>query len=109
MNYGNVEIISRGNGNRVKVRSFLLKKNFWKNEFCNIFSENLLMGGLILGEKSAFNQELRTSFVDTGTIHIVALSGYNVTIIAEWLMKLFKFCPKISVSGWGSLRFYFLF
>jgi competence protein ComEC len=48
------------------------------------------MGGLILGEKSAFSEELRTSFVNTGTIHIVALSGYNVTIVAEWLMKIFN-------------------
>ena len=35
--------------------------------------ESLLMGGLILGEKSSFNEALRQSFVDTGTIHIVAL------------------------------------
>ena len=56
--------------------------------------ENIFMGGLILGEKSQFDQALRQSFVDTGTIHIVALSGYNVTIVAEWFMKLFKFLPQ---------------
>ena len=102
MNYGNVEIISRGNGNRVKSALFFVKEKFLeKMNFVISSPENLLMGGLILGEKSAFNQELRTSFVDTGTIHIVALSGYNVTIIAEWLMKLFKFLPQNLGIGVG--------
>ena len=50
------------------------------------------MGGLILGE-SIFSDELREKFINTGTIHIVALSGYNITIVAEWIMKLFKFLP----------------
>ncbi|MEK7459528.1 MAG: ComEC/Rec2 family competence protein, partial [Patescibacteria group bacterium] len=55
--------------------------------------ESLLMGGLILGERASFSDELREKFINTGTIHIVALSGYNITIVAEWIMKLFKFLP----------------
>ncbi len=65
--------------------------------------ESLFMGGLILGEKSQFDQSLRQSFVDTGTIHVVALSGYNVTIVAEWFMKLFKFLPQHLGIGAGIL------
>jgi competence protein ComEC len=56
------------------------------------------MGGLILGEKSSFSQALRQSFVNTGTIHIVALSWYNVTIVAEWIMKLFSQISFISLN-----------
>jgi competence protein ComEC len=59
------------------------------------------MNGLILGEKSAFSESLRQSFVDTGTIHIVALSGYNVTIVAEWIMKIFSSFPKNIGIGAG--------
>jgi len=59
------------------------------------------MGGLILGEKASFNEALRQSFVDTGTIHIVALSGYNVTIVAEWIMKIFSSFPKNIGLGAG--------
>src|SRR3989338_3431371 len=65
--------------------------------------ENLLMGGLILGEKASFNKDLRESFINTGTIHIVALSGYNITIVAEWFMKLFSFLPKNFGIGMGIL------
>ena len=92
-----IEIISRGNGNFIKSGLFSLKEKFLEEMNLAIQSpESLLMGGLILGEKSSFSEGLRQSFVNTGTIHIVALSGYNVTIVAEWLMKLFAKVPYVS-------------
>lgn len=102
MNYPNIEIVSRGNGNKIKSALFLVKEKFLeKINFVIPEPESLLMGGLILGEKSSFSPDLRQSFVDTGTIHIVALSGYNVTIIAEWIMKLFSSFPKNFGIGAG--------
>ncbi|MCX6752675.1 MAG: ComEC/Rec2 family competence protein [Candidatus Nomurabacteria bacterium] len=104
MSYPKIEIVSRGNGNKIKGALFFAKDKFLeKMNFAITAPENLLMGGLILGEKSSFNQALRQSFVNTGTIHIVALSGYNVTIVAEWLMKLFAFLPKNFGIGIGIL------
>jgi competence protein ComEC len=95
MGYPKVVIISHGNGNIIKSTLFSVKEKFLEKMNMAIPEpESLLMGGLILGEKSSFNQSLRQSFIDTGTIHIVALSGYNVTIVAEWIMKLFKFLPQ---------------
>jgi len=92
VDYPRVEIISHDNGNRIKEILFLVKNKFLEKINFSIPSpENLLMGGLILGEKSTFSEELRTNFINTGTIHIVALSGYNVTIVSEWLMKLFSY------------------
>ncbi|MES2315651.1 MAG: ComEC/Rec2 family competence protein [Patescibacteria group bacterium] len=95
MSYANIEILSHDNGNFIKSALFSVKEKFLdKMNMAIPAPENLLMGGLILGEKSAFDQSLRQSFVDTGTIHIVALSGYNVTILANWVMQLFKFLPQ---------------
>ncbi|MFA6177815.1 MAG: ComEC/Rec2 family competence protein [Candidatus Paceibacterota bacterium] len=92
MSYPTISIVSRGNGNSIQSILFSIKDKFLeKINFAINAPENLLMGGLILGEKSSFSQELRQNFVDTGTIHIVALSGYNVTIVAEWIMKLFSY------------------
>src|SRR3989344_762027 len=94
MNYPEIKIISQGNGNFIKSILFSIKNKFLEKINLSIRSpENLLMGGLILGEKASFSEELRKSFIDTGTIHIVALSGYNITIVAEWFMKLFSFLP----------------
>ena len=96
MSYPTIEIISRGNGSFIKSALFSIKEKFLEKMNLTIKTpESLLMGGLILGEKSDFDQALRQSFVNTGTIHIVALSGYNVTIVAEWIMKLFSQVPHV--------------
>lgn len=97
MSYPKIEIVSRGNGNKIQSILFSVKEKFLEKINSAITgSESLLLGGLILGEKASFSQDLRQSFVDTGTIHIVALSGYNVTIVAEWFMKLFAQVPYLS-------------
>ena len=102
MSYPKIEIISSGNGNFLKNALFSIKEKFLeKVNFAIPQPENLFMGGLILGEKASFDQAMTQSFINTGTIHIVALSGYNVTIVAEWIMKLFAFLPKNFGIGAG--------
>ncbi|MDD5720873.1 MAG: ComEC/Rec2 family competence protein [Candidatus Pacebacteria bacterium] len=116
MGYPRIEIVSlgrsqtgeaRGNGNVIQSALFQIKDKFLeKINFAINAPENLLLGGLILGEKSSFSQDLRQSFVNTGTIHIVALSGYNVTIVAEWIMKFLAkvpYAPKNFGIGMGIL------
>ncbi len=94
VNYPIIEIISNGHGNKIKSTLFFIKEQFLeKINFVIKNPENLLMGGLILGEKSSFDESLKQNFINTGTIHIVALSGYNITIVAEWFIKLFAFLP----------------
>lgn len=102
MSYPKIEILTHDNGNKIKSALFSIKDKFLDKINLSIESpESLLMGGLILGEKAAFGEDLRQSFVDTGTIHIVALSGYNVTIVAEWIMKIFGFLPRHLGIGVG--------
>ena len=102
MNYPKIEVISHRNGNFIKSALFYAKEKFLDKINLTIREpESLLMNGLILGEKSSFNESLRQSFVDTGTIHIVALSGYNITIVAEWIMKVFSSFPKNIGIGAG--------
>jgi competence protein ComEC len=43
--------------------------------------EASLASGLILGEKSFISPEFKRALQDSGTSHIIALSGYNITII----------------------------
>jgi len=40
-----------------------------------------LAGGLLFGSKRSIPDELKNNLADTGLTHIIALSGYNVTII----------------------------
>ncbi|OGI90248.1 hypothetical protein A2911_02035 [Candidatus Nomurabacteria bacterium RIFCSPLOWO2_01_FULL_40_15] len=102
MSYPRVEIISHNNGNKVKIALFSAKEKFLeKMNFAISEPESLLMGGFILGERSSFGTEMRQKFIDTGTIHIVALSGYNVTIVSEWIMRAFSFLPINLAFGAG--------
>ncbi|HNW71334.1 MAG TPA: ComEC/Rec2 family competence protein [Candidatus Paceibacterota bacterium] len=92
MKYPKIKFLASGEGNKIKATLFQVKEKFLEKINTEIVEpENLLMGGLILGERASFSEELRKNFINTGTIHIVALSGYNITIIAEWIMKLFMF------------------
>lgn len=87
--------ISEDNANSLKSFLFKIKNSFVEKINLNIPPfESTLMNGLILGERSSFSDSLREDFIKTGTIHIVALSGYNVTIIAEWFMKVLYFLPQ---------------
>ncbi len=63
--------------------------------------ESIVMKGIILGERAAFSPSLRQLFVDTGTIHVVTIGGYHVTLVAQWVMKIFGFLPKYAGIGAG--------
>ncbi len=102
MKYPDAEIISRGDGNKVKEILFSVKEKFSEKINQAIREpESLLMAGLILGEKASFEESFRENLVSTGTIHIVALSGYNIMIVAKWFMKFFSFLPMGWAAGAG--------
>ncbi|MCX6763608.1 MAG: ComEC/Rec2 family competence protein [Candidatus Moranbacteria bacterium] len=48
--------------------------------------ESGLLVGLLIGGSAQLPKELQNNFSKTGLTHIVAVSGYNVTIIAEYLL-----------------------
>jgi competence protein ComEC len=101
--YAQIEVISHDNGSVIKKYLFRLRNSFTKNINRAIRTpESDLAGGLLLGSKGNFNNDTRNEFVTTGTIHIIALSGYNVTIVATSVMKLFNiFLSKTVSAGFG--------
>lgn len=50
--------------------------------------EAALMSGIVLGNTDGFTKEFKEDMRRSGTTHIVALSGYNVTVIAASLLAL---------------------
>ncbi len=53
-----------------------------------------LASGLITGGKQGLGPELLDMFVIAGLVHIVVLSGYNVMIVAEGVLRTLIFLPK---------------
>ena len=86
-----IKIISSGNGNKIKSLLYKLRNSFIKNINKVIpMPESDLANGLVLGARGGFDEDTKNEFIGTGTIHIVALSGYNVSIVAEGVMKTFS-------------------
>ncbi len=54
------------------------------------YNEALLMSGLTLGTKADFSKEFRAELSQSGTSHLVALSGYNIMVIVMGLGWLFR-------------------
>lgn len=46
-----------------------------------------LLAGLLFGTKASLSKELYAELIRSGTLHIVALSGMNITIIADLFAK----------------------
>lgn len=100
INNADIEIISHGGGSWVKSWLFKFRNSFMKNiGHVIVPPESDLANGLILGARGGFDTDTRNEFISTGTIHIIALSGYNVTIVAEGIMKIFGlfFAQVISI------------
>ncbi len=52
---------------------------------------NNFIGGILVGDKTDIDPTIRNDFIKTGTIHILALSGYNIAVVALFFQKLFVF------------------
>ncbi len=51
--------------------------------------EASLLAGILLGEDNGLPADLQAAFKNTGTAHIIAISGFNIAIIAGLFMTLF--------------------
>ena len=61
-----------------------------------------LAGGVIIGGKTGLGNDLQQAFVRSGMVQIIVLSGYNVMIVAEWIMAalaLTKLSKKWSAAA----------
>lgn len=50
-----------------------------------------LLSAILLGERANLSQDIKDLFINTGTIHILAISGLHVGLIALILIALFRF------------------
>ncbi|MFA7192154.1 MAG: ComEC/Rec2 family competence protein [Candidatus Paceibacterota bacterium] len=97
--YAEVDVVSHDQGSMIKKYLFKLKNNFVENINLAIgHPSSDLANGLILGVKGNFSEKMRNDFVTTGTIHIIALSGYNVTIVANSVVKVFGIIFSMAIS-----------
>jgi len=62
--------------------------------------ESALLSGILLGMDNDIPASLKSAYRDTGTSHIIAISGFNMTLIATLLILMFS---RLFRRYWGVL------
>jgi len=83
------DVIFLGENKGSKILEILFDiKNFAIHSFEKVLppKESAFLSGVILGDTSGFSKEFKTAMSQSGTSHLVALSGYNITILVSAIM-----------------------
>lgn len=104
ISFAQVKFISNGHGSKI-TGGLLFVKNSFVNKINLLIKEPeaALLNGLLLGAKNSLGKDLQADFRSAGVSHIVALSGYNITIVAEAVMAMLLFLPRAWSLSFGAL------
>ncbi|MEW6617522.1 MAG: ComEC/Rec2 family competence protein [Patescibacteria group bacterium] len=85
------DVIFLGENKGSKILETLFNiKNFAIHSFEKVLppKESAFLSGVVLGDTSGFSKEFKTALSQSGTSHLVALSGYNITILVSTIMTM---------------------
>jgi competence protein ComEC len=88
----NVRVIEGGTGNWIVSKVIIpLRRHIldvFEKHICG--SERYLIAGFLIGETRFIPQQIYERFRDTGTLHLLAVSGSNVALVIITVMFLFR-------------------
>ena len=86
-----VTVLPGNGGNPLSVALYGIKERALANIY-RMFPdpESSLMAGILLGVDTGLTRELQDAFKNTGTAHIIAISGFNISIIAGIFFAFFS-------------------
>ncbi len=95
LSFAQVEHIEEGERNYLKVAA-LRTKQFYLHGLQSVLPEpeSGLAGGITVGDKRGVGEEYSDIFIAVGLIHIIVLSGYNITIVMSMAGKLLGGMPR---------------
>ncbi|OGN16361.1 MAG: hypothetical protein A3C81_02775 [Candidatus Yanofskybacteria bacterium RIFCSPHIGHO2_02_FULL_46_19] len=67
------------------------------------------INGILLGARQSIPKDLKEVFNRTSTTHILAISGYNITVIADAVLAGLVFCMRRRYAFWVSVVVIILF
>ena len=101
MGYPSASLLQRGAGNPVITVLYALRMQSYRviNQILPQ-PEAALLNGILLGIDKDLPDSLATAYQRTGTAHIIAISGFNIAIIAGLFSIFFG---KLAPRGWAAL------
>ena len=99
-----IVFLQKHQGNYIKEKLFIFKKKIVQ-QIKKILPEpeSSLLAGILIGAKEDMGKELLEEFRQTGIIHIVVLSGFNLTILAQFIMIILSVFGRKVSAVFGSL------
>lgn len=85
----NIELIKKGANDWISIEKFFFKARALVEKqinFLYVMPESALAAGLLYGSRSDFPDIIQNNFNRAGLTHLVAISGYNISIIGVVLM-----------------------
>jgi competence protein ComEC len=91
MSIAEVTVLPGNDGTGFYVAVYKLKEKLVQNTY-RLFNdpEASLLAGILFGVDTGLTHELQNAFKNTGTAHIIAISGFNIAIIASAFYSIFK-------------------
>jgi len=91
MSSAEVTVLPGRGGNLVSAGLYQFKEKALENIY-RLFPdpESSLLAGILLGVDTGLTRELQQAFKNTGTAHIIAISGFNISIIAGLFVAFFS-------------------
>ena len=93
--FDNLKILANHQGNSLMALALS-----WQSHFIQILKKHLTTenefavgAALLLGSKDAISEDIRNAYIETGAMHILAISGMHILLIfkqLEWFLNLYK-------------------
>jgi competence protein ComEC len=62
-----------------------------------------LLEGILLGDKRGLPKSLSNAFITSGLVHVVVLSGHNISVVSEGMFRALQFLPRAINLPLGAL------
>ncbi len=110
LEFASVERIAGENkGNILKRAAIFVKQRFLDGLGRSLPEPQAgLGGGITAGAKRGLGTELNNDFKTVGLVHIVVLSGYNITVVMDAVQHVLAFLPRaFGFAGSASVAIFF--
>ncbi len=94
--FAEIEVLETGGGNVVKKAALAIKQLYLTGLKRTLPEPAAgLAGGITVGDKRSIGEELSQAFINVSLIHIVVLSGYNMTVVINAAARLLTYVPRV--------------
>ncbi len=108
--YAKIKLISRGNGNAIKEKLLGVRRAF-ENNIKKVLprEQAAFLLGLTVGTTEEFSANFKKEMLLSGTSHLTALSGSNITIIISYITFLLRYILPRRKIFWPTILIIILF